>query len=353
MEGDAPAASLTWVMPGQQLVLLGTSTTLARRVVFHLLNFPEFTSREFSVETVGTTQHRISHLFLRCDDHTSHIRSLPSTPSSAKALRDQGGFAVTHLGEIVRDDGGLIPVSEAQKVLAGLLLFFSFASGAWSPPILPVGFDENGQHVWECWDPPRVSSYIYTPSWFDRQNGQHLEMLWPGFMRLWANEEWQQAIHEAVYWYLNSNNHLRGIDAGIILTQAAIERLSFTYVVEMNKLLSLDGFKKASAADRFRLLFSSLGIPLDIPPQLKELTQLASAHNWADSPQGLTEMRNERVHVEHKKRGQFDKALYEAWNLGLWYAEMVVLRLCGYDGEYGNRLVGRSPGQVVKVPWSH
>jgi predicted HTH transcriptional regulator len=107
--------------------------------------------------------------------------------------------------------------------------------------------------------------------------------------------------------------------------------------VKEKKLLTLKGFKDLWASDKFRLLFSSLGIPLDIPPATPALQGLASSGqmNWIDAPHSLTEIRNSLVHPEHKHRGQLGTAFHEAWNLGLWYLEMGILAVCGYSGTYG------------------
>jgi hypothetical protein len=116
----------------------------------------------------------------------------------------------------------------------------------------------------------------------------------------------------------------------------------------------VDGFKSLRASDKFRLLFSSLNLPLDIPVEAPELKQLSTngPTNWLDTPYALTEIRNSLVHPEHKRRGQFTSAYYEAWNLGLWYLEMSLLAICGYRGTYANRLKQRSVGQVENVPWT-
>ena len=67
---------------------------------------------------------------------------------------------------------------------------------------------------------------------------------------------------------------------------------------------------------------------------------MAKQHNWKDGPQSFTEMRNERVHPQHKKRGQYNDAFKDTWLLGLWYLEMVILKLCKFNGKYINRLRG-------------
>jgi hypothetical protein len=173
----------------------------------------------------------------------------------------------------------------------------------------------------------------HTPlSWFDIRNGSQLTMLFPGFMKRWVNDDWREALHEVIYWYLNANHSSRGIDAGIILTQAAIERLSYEFSVKDRRLLTANGFKDLWASDKFRLLFSSVNIPIDIPTETSELQRLAgnSQMNWSDASHALSEVRNSLVHPEHKRRGQFNSAYYEVWNLGLWYLEMGILAICGY-----------------------
>lgn len=353
INAEGSASTLEWTVSPQHLVVTGDETTEVSKVLFQVANCVDFYCQHPTCETVDGASHTINSVYLNWEDLGIHIRSLPSTSKSIKNLRTQGGFGVTHLGELIHRNGGSIAVREINSFLKALRLFLSFCRGAWSSPILPTGYDASGHLVWECWNSPNGESYIYTHSWVEKLIGAHqMEAVFPGFMNLWSDEAWQDAVNEAIYWYLNSNYSPRGIDAGIILTQTAIERLCFTYSVEKHHYLSLDGFNKLSAADRFRLLFAALDIPQDIPAILHETTKLSKAHSWADAPQALTEIRNEKVHPQHKKRGMFDEALYEAWTLGLWYVEMIILRLCGYTGQYANRLVSRrSPGQVEKVPW--
>jgi hypothetical protein len=46
-------------------------------------------------------------------------------------------------------------------------------------------------------------------------------------------------------------------------------------------------------------------------------------------------------------------ARMEAKNLGLWYLELVLLRIFGYEGEYYRRFESGWPDQVRgKVPWA-
>jgi len=345
-------SNLTWCVSREPIVSKGDDTTKLKAVVFHLVNFPNFHGARSSTLKEENRSYRINHIDLLGKEWKITLNSLCSTSSTCKKLKESGGYDITHAGRIERNDGNTFAGEDAKRILKILLFFFSFARGMWATPILPVGFDEAGSIVWEEWNSPRGEPWADVLSWFDHQHAKQLEDAFSGFFSIWEDDTWQPAIEEAIYWYLNSNYSSRGIDAGMILSQTAIELLAYTYAVETKKLVTSRGFRQLWASDKFRLLFSSLDLPLGIPSELKKLTELAKSLNWIDAPQALTEMRNELIHPEPKEKGRFNEARFEAWNLGLWYIEMVLLRLCGYEGTYGNRLNrGRWVGQVESVPW--
>jgi len=322
------------------------------RVVFHLFNFVDLLGTRQSTEQVGTMMYAVEHVDLTCDEWKVELKSLISTRANIKTLKEEGGYRLTHIGGIQKVDGTLFSGKQADECLKALRFFLSFAKGGWCDPICAAGFDVSGSRVWESWSSPK-EPWHNPLSWFDPHSGSQLATLFPGFMKRWGNDDWREAMHEVIYWYLNANHSSRGIDAGVILTQAAIERLSYEYAVKDKKLLTVKGFKDLWASDKFRLLFSSMGIPLDIPVNTPELQRLASntQMNWLDAPHALTEVRNSLVHPEHKRRSQLATTYYEAWNLGLWSLEMGILSICNYSGTYSNRLKQRWVGQVEDVPW--
>jgi hypothetical protein len=353
--GDLPSQefNIKWCPKSEPIIGVGDGLTEMKRVVFHVFNFVDLLGTRHSTEQNGTSIHAIQHVDLICDEWKVDLKSLLSTPQNIKALKEEGGYRLTHIGGIQRPGGTPIVGNDVDKCLHALRYALSLAKGGWCEPICAVGFDASGNRVWESWSSPREP--WHNPfCWFDPHSELQLATMFSSFMKIWADDEWREALHEVIYWYLNANFSSRGIDAGIILTQAAIERLSFQFAVKDRRLVTVEGFKNLWASDKFRLLFSSLKIPLDIPTETPELQDLA--HNqkmkWLDAPQALTEIRNSLVHPEHKKRGQLGSAYYEAWNLGLWYLEMGILAICGYSGTYGNRLKQRWVGQVENVPWS-
>ena len=342
--------AIKWSPKSEPIRGLGDESTLVTRVVFHLFNFVDLFGMRRSLEQNGSAIHAIQYVDLVSDKWKVALRSLVETRDNFNLLKANGGYCITHIGRLWKADATTFPAREAQEQLDALRFFLSFAKGGWCEPVCAVGFDETGNRVWESWSSPR-ESWHNPPSWFDPYSSTQLATLFGGFMSRWAHSDWRGALHEVIYWYLNANHSSRGIDAGIILTQAAIERLSYELAVKQKRLLTVNGFKDLWASDKFRLLFSSLGIPIEIPLETPELQRLAKEFNWADAPHALTEIRNSLVHPENKRRGQLDAAYYEAWELGLWYLEMGVLAICGYSGTYGNRLKKRMVGQTENVPW--
>lgn len=349
---NAQDLHVKWQPKHEPIVGIGNEKTHMARVVFHLFNFIDIWGTRYSSEESAKKMHGISHLDLLYREWTIELKSMVFTRENIQKLKDEGGYQLTHIGVIKKFDDADFLAEEAETYLEAISFFLSFAKGACSDPVCAVGFDSSGKRVWESWSSPRET--WNTPlSWFDPHHGSQLTSLFPLFMNRWSDENWRKALEEIIYWYLNANFSSRGIDAGIILTQAAIERLSYEYVVKERQNLSAKKFKKLPSSEKFRLLFSFLGIPIDISASTPEMKRLAdpAVFNWLDSPHALTETRNSLVHPEHKRRGQLDSVYFEAWNLGLWYLEMGILAICGYSGTYSNRIKRGWVGDVDNVPW--
>jgi len=350
---DSQEFSLKWCPSNEPFFAIGNESTEMSLLVFHLFNFVDFVGTRRSIQQIGTAKYGIGieHVDLICDKWNVELKSLFSTKDEIKKLKKEGGYRLTHVGGIKRTDHSLFSGKDAQECLKAFGYFLSFAKGGWCKPICAVGFDESDNRVWELWSSPKEPWHV-SWSWFDPHAGAQLATLYPKFMKKWGNVDWRETLKEVIYWYLNANFSSRGIDAGIILTQAAIERLSYEYCVKDKRLLHSDEFKNLKASDKFRRLFSSLCLPLEIPKETPDLAKFAKNSNWLDAPHALTDIRNSLVHPQHNKRRELTAVYYEAWNLGLWYLAMALLAVCEYSGTYGNRLKKeRYVGEVEKVPW--
>jgi hypothetical protein len=166
---------------------------------------------------------------------------------------------------------------------------------------------------------------------------------------------WKEAAKMAVYWYVESQEV--GSDSALIVIQAAFELLSWTWFVEDRKKYSRRDFNRLPTAVKLRLLLESAEIPTTIQSSLQELDAHAKSRGWADGPEALVGIRNALVHptVRNVARIAATSAysLFEASQLALWYLELILLYLFGFQGKYANRLVmnGWKGEEVSPVPW--
>jgi hypothetical protein len=260
------------------------------------------------------------------------------------------------VGQVAREDGADFTSEQIEDLLSCLCYFLSFALGRWAGPTLPIGFDRDGNLVFEEWGMRRTAGGPWNGSysWLDKRHSELLAQVFPGFVTLWKNATWREPLTHALYWYLGASDRGVGIgnDTGLILAQTALELFAWTHCVQDRKMVSPGAFKPRAltAADKLRLLASSLGIPKEIPPVLSALLG-RPGKKWEDGMDAITAIRNSLVHPDgaNESVGTY----YEAYNLSLWYIDLILLRLCGHKGNYANRLVpSRMVGTVEPVPWA-
>lgn len=331
--------------------------------VAHLFNFPEFLPSTDYRLAQGAGWRRCGRIVLSDGSWRITIAATDRTSEACNLLKQRGGFAITHMVKFERLDNSVFSCRSFEDVLRCLHHFLAFALGRWAGLALPIGFDEAGNRVFEEWGLPMAADGNWNAglSWFDSHSGETLAEVFPGFMKLWKDELWNRAVQECLYWYVAANERGIGvgIDTGLILTQTALEQLAWTYCVKYRKMVSPRAFGHGGlyAADKLRLLLSSLDIPLAIPDALSALvkppphTKNVKDGKWDDALHALTEIRNSIVHPDAKFKPPKD-AIIDSWKLSLWLIEMSLLRLCTHNGRYGNRLRKRWAGETELVPWA-
>lgn len=310
-------------------------------VEFGVLNFPEFWGeQDKTIQSNGHSYRRVGAMQLQADPWIVDISAAPNLSDVKKELAATGGYGVTHSGTVRRADGNEFRVSEVEQLLSGLSLFLSFARGAYCGLTLIKGKSRDGQVAWECWGAHPVTGWFSTLSWFDRHHGHLLAEVFPGFWQRYKRQE--KDLRVIVTFYLDSNlgsSHGVGLDGGLILTQAALERMA----------LGIGGKKIGKRIAKTLVEHGISQKALPIPPDsCPELAMLAAEHNWKHGPHALVEIRNNVVHPKQKYGKISARAYYEAWNLGQWYLELMLLRLFGASGDfdYGNRLKKKWVGEV-------
>jgi len=338
--------SLIFSPPSEPIVGLGDADTQMHYIVFHLFNFKKICANKGKY---------CEDIHLEADNWVVELKPSAKSENNFEKLKKEGGYGLTQVGHLRKRDNNLISGKEATYMLNALRYFFSFAKGNWCNPVCAVGFNSSNR-VWESWSSPAESCLPEKGSWFDEHHSEQLENLFPGFMNLWVPEDWNDTLRKVIYWYIISNTS--NIDAGMILTQSALERL----YSEHFKANSRD---KISAAKKLKDLFCDLSIPIDLTDNTPKLKKLAKDVNdqidtkkldkntkWTNAPIALTKMRNYLVHPKNIYEPlKFGPAIYDSWNLGQWYLELSLLKECGYLETYCNRLIPGWVGEVEDVPW--
>jgi hypothetical protein len=262
-------------------------------------------------------------------------------------------YAFTQHVTIRKLDRAAFSPEDAQRQLDLLGDFLTFCRGFWVSTALTVGIDADGAVAMEGFGTRQASPKKASSNWLDYHHGNCMLELFPKFAARMADLSWQEALRHALYWYVRADTNLVGPDGGCFLLQAALERLAWHILVRDRQSLSEDGFSRLPAADQLRLLLSALSIPLAIPDGLAELQTVGKGLNWKDGPEVFVGVRNRLVHPPKSNQKNIALPYFEAYTLGKWHVELILLSACGYSGKYSNRTkIHRWVGEVEDVPWA-
>lgn len=346
-------------VPSRSPIQLHQKSSTIRRGIFHLFNWPQFLSRDdYLLETAALNPRR-SRVLLQFDGWKVTITETEETERISTLFESVGGYAITHVGLVERLDETEFTSTELDDLFEALTYFFSFMLGRWSSPSLIVGRNQSDERVYQQWGLGHVarSKWVAGHSCLDVHHFEMMSDTIQGFWKRWKDKTWKKPLSDAINWYVSANHTSGGVgvDTGLLFTQSALELLAWSYCVLDRKMVSPDAFKQRglSAANKLRLLASSMSIPATVPPQLDGLkTHPTKNKPWYDVMEAITELRNGLVHPGRDENSIGLRTYLDAWNFSLWFISMVILRLFEYQGNYGNRLTRRFAGEIEPVPWA-
>ncbi|HEX4769537.1 MAG TPA: hypothetical protein VH351_01820 [Bryobacteraceae bacterium] len=325
-----------------QDVAQGALDTPVAKVVFALPNFPDFLAHSVVRELPNGGGIREDEMRLSFEGWKVTIRNTTDIKERKELLDEDGGSGITAIGILESTDGRPFTWQNAEPHIEALRVFLSFVCGRWTGPMLPAGLDPAGERVWFRWSVPLVGQGCTVFTWFDTHHGMTLSDIAPAFMAKWHDPVWKETLSYAIYWFVRANSAAAGSDGSLILSQAALEILSWTYLVTCSGM-SRRAFKEMPAAKTIGQLLTAIGIPSEVPVSLKALQSISS-----DGAAAIVIVRNDLVHPE-KRAGVLPAT--EAWTLAQRFIELVILKLCEFDGEHANRTISpRWVGQVEPVP---
>ena len=270
------------------------------------------------------------------------IDPVPRLWELEKALKSDEGFAVTHSGTIQRSDGKGFSEDDAQFFLGGLGHFLSFVCGTQCGITNVVGFDSKGYEAWKQWGSHNVSPWQRHRTWADITIRDSLSKIFECFWLRYRKST--KHLHRVLRWYVYSNE-VAALDLSIVLNQTVLEVLT--------TLMPSGKGKGGPIGQRIANMLQKQGIDPQIPAHCGELIAMAKHDNLKHGPHTLVEIRNSIVHSNANLGLPSIYAYHEAKQLGLWYVELLLLKMFKYTGEYASRLTDiQRAGATEPVPWA-
>ena len=183
-------------------------------------------------------------------------------------------IVLTGVGEISREDDTQIRTKDVEPILEAISYFLSFAFAEWSPPLLAVGSNDVAQKSCQFWASYDLKHKPYPKGWLGAFQGTFLSEAFPGFMSLWMNEQWREALKLSIYWLIETSRHTGGTESAIAIGQIPLEMLAWLMFVEESNIIQSGEFDKLSAATKIQLLLSHCNIPFEVPPELETLNKV-------------------------------------------------------------------------------
>lgn len=118
---------VVWCLRKEPITGLGDQSTSINSVVFHLFNYKDLFGARRSVEHVGRASHAIQHVDIKTAEWNVELKSLPTTSGTLKTLGETGGYGLTHIGCLKKEDGSSFEVRAADEILTALRFFLSFS----------------------------------------------------------------------------------------------------------------------------------------------------------------------------------------------------------------------------------
>ena len=320
------------------------------RVGFSAFNLPPIMGNVVRLGGARRKSATAGRLVIASADWTIALDPTENLRERVERAKVRGGHLLSHAGVLMRADNQPFDGDAVDVVLGALYWLLAFAMGRRCGPALPYGYRRDGHRaIWADWRIRAVDSYRAPMGWFDLNDREGLNRLFPKFLDLWQQSSMRGLLVGIISWYLAAQAP-DPIEIAIPATQVALETLA--HVVPSHRAIDDKALGGGQSRNVARML-KSLSIPIGIPTTMTDLISAAKpTEPWKHGPDAITRLRDDLVHPKAKYQWN-GEAMVDAWRLGLWYVEMALLAWLGYDGTYNSRLEdNRSRGRVIRVPWA-
>lgn len=289
------------------------------------------------------------------------LDSIANDTSAWKNLKDKGGYQVTQILSMQREDGEAFSASHAMKALEAVRYAMALAVGRQTEAILLVGWHKEAA-AWSRWSAGRVDPYRDVGTWLDSSiTARQVGELIGRFLDSCADELRRDTLLYATSYYTQALG--KNAEIGIASAISGLQLLGDSWFVEEAKTYTRGAWKELGAEGQIRAMLSSASCRVNtlvphgsdhLAAVAKRLTSNAGQQKLSyDGLDCLIKMRNEVMHPSRNKRLKWT---YEEWieahELAAHFLELALLAYVGYRGKYHPRTaLNRYAGYVEDVPW--
>ena len=275
-------------------------------------------------------------------------------------------LAILGIGELKRSDGRDFPIEEVPNILDALDTYLSFSFMGRTPPILPVGYDTEGNRVCHFVKGYSLQLNRYPFGWVCEKRGELLEECFPGFMKLWSDPDWNAPL-QMITDNLITCRFTNDLRAAVANIQTSLEMIAGLWGPKCWSRRKKDKWENLSARRKIRFMLRQSKVPLKVPDGLTLLLEIEKLNRNKTKlgPSIIAKIRNWLIHPSRSNRKKIDKILHEigkpndheqlyneTHQLFNYYITLILLHKMGYQGEYGNRLVTKNRTEYETVPWA-
>lgn len=345
------------IADGPITVKLGGTTLKSRRaeadcdeIKFHIANMRDYigTIITYGPDRSSRYARRIS---LNDDEWEITIDAVKNVKELLEGLRQEGGFAITHVGILRRKGRKSFKVDEGLEQIKALGFFLSFVVGRWCCPVLLVG-TWNGEIVFrDLSGRTRIAPWKGNWQWISPMDSKYLDVAYKGFISKWKDPKWREPIAKIIEFYVRANTYST-VELSVLDSFIALDILASAYSLETVN----------PAPERIRQTLAKGGLDTHMPPRdlytlYNNFYSTNCPRKIADVATILADFRHGVVHGNYpirtgdiRNRPKLDEdgdpsnpsvpseIRRDAKELGLWCVEMSLLCLFKYSGNYNDRL---------------
>lgn len=281
-----------------------------------------------------------------------------SSGSFSRKLKQSGGYYVTHIGEIRRQDGARFDYSEVDWILETIRLCCTLMCGRSVSLVLPVGWRGPSAVMSEWYSGP-IDAYRSVSTWRDESiSAQQFQRLLECMLTYCATGSRREAVRYAISYYATANFDL-DVELMVAVPVSGLQLLAYFRLVEEGRL-SPKEFNARTTEEQLRRLLDDCSVDTTTPNHLRDLAKVAASvpieagDPAADALRTVIYLRNKITHPTKQKPGTWD--LYgwaEAATASKHFLVMAILNTVGYNGQYHSIMsLERGLGFTSPVPWA-